>query len=139
MLMSSLLMADMLLQAGDTLSRNTFRNGTLIKDVEMPEARGSYTMFCGYFAVQPDTHKLVGNSYYYSNLPARFKLWRDAAVHGSVVTLSAMSPAWLAAYKSYFADSGWEDGLYRPKDTLRVAAGGSRQHIHSYSVRPMTN
>jgi len=94
-------------------------------------------MFCGYFAVQPATHKLVGNSYHYSNLPARFKLWRDAAVHGTVVTLSAMSPAWLAAYKSYFADSGWEDGLYRPKDSLRVAAGRTKLHSHLYSVRPM--
>lgn len=34
-------------QAGDTLSRNTFRNGTVLRDIEAPDARGQYTSFCG--------------------------------------------------------------------------------------------
>lgn len=41
-----------------------------------------------------------------SNLPARFKLWRDVAVKGSVQTLDKISPGWLAAYKGYYADAG---------------------------------
>jgi hypothetical protein len=45
-----------------------------------------------------------------SNLPARFKLWRDVAVKGSVQTLDKISPGWLAAYKGYYADAG-EQGL----------------------------
>jgi hypothetical protein len=39
-------------KAGDTLSRNTFRNGTAIRDIESPEALGGYTDFCGYFEVR---------------------------------------------------------------------------------------
>lgn len=38
-------------KAGDTLSRNTYRNGTVLQDIELPEARGAYTQFCGYFEV----------------------------------------------------------------------------------------
>lgn len=39
-------------KAGDTLSRNTYRNGTRLHDIELPEARGHYTEFCGYFEVR---------------------------------------------------------------------------------------
>jgi hypothetical protein len=35
------------LQAGDTLSRNTYRNGSLLRDIEAADARGMYTSFCG--------------------------------------------------------------------------------------------
>jgi hypothetical protein len=38
-------------KAGDTLSRNTYRNGTLVRNVERPDARGAYTAFCGFFEV----------------------------------------------------------------------------------------
>ena len=49
-------------QAGDTLVRNTLRNGRPIRDIERDAAaRGEYTTFCGYFHVVPDKHKLVGN------------------------------------------------------------------------------
>eukprot|EP00879_Flechtneria_rotunda_P005992 GHRR01006301.1.p1 GENE.GHRR01006301.1~~GHRR01006301.1.p1 ORF type:complete len:341 (+),score=86.96 GHRR01006301.1:251-1273(+) len=122
-------------KAGDTLSRNTYRDGTPLTDVEVPAARGQYTHFCGYFDVDPETHKLRGNSYYFSNLPARFKLWRDVFVQGHVVGLSAITPAWLAAYRSYFADAGWEDGLdSSPKEAARLP---TIRHPHTYSVRPM--
>lgn len=30
-------------QAGDTLARNTYRNGSALQDVEVPEARGAYS------------------------------------------------------------------------------------------------
>lgn len=126
-------------KAGDTLSRNSYRNGTLIRDIEAADARGAYTSFCGYFEVNPDSHKLVGNSYYFSNLPARFKLWRDVAVKGSVQTLDKISPGWLAAYKGYYADAGWEDGLYHRSQAARMAMPTSRNgHPHTYSVRPMS-
>lgn len=36
-------------KAGDTLTRNTYRNGTPISDVE--QALGAYTDFCGYYEV----------------------------------------------------------------------------------------
>lgn len=39
-------------KAGDTLSRNTYRNGTLLQDIERADARGAYTQFCGYFEVR---------------------------------------------------------------------------------------
>lgn len=48
----------------------------------------------------PETHKLTGNNYYYSSLPARYKLWQDLGVKASVTPLSNISPAWLAAYRS---------------------------------------
>lgn len=88
-----------------------------------------------YFEVWPESHKLVGNNYYFSNLPARFKLWRDVAVKGSVATLGTISPGWLAAYRKYYADSGWEDGLYTRKESARLPMPNG-QHPHTYSVRP---
>lgn len=49
-------------KAGDTLVRNTLRNGRAITDIEKDEAaRGEYTRFCAYFHVDPSKHKLVGN------------------------------------------------------------------------------
>lgn len=42
-------------KAGDTLSRNTYRNGTALRDIEEPEARGQYTQFCGYYEVSQVT------------------------------------------------------------------------------------
>lgn len=39
-------------KAGDTLSRNTYRNGTVLRDIELSDARGAYTEFCGYFEVR---------------------------------------------------------------------------------------
>jgi hypothetical protein len=38
-------------KAGDTLSRNTYRNGTAVRDIERADARGSYTEWCGFFEV----------------------------------------------------------------------------------------
>lgn len=38
-------------KAGDTLSRNTYRNGTRVRNVERPDARGAYTAWCGFFEV----------------------------------------------------------------------------------------
>jgi hypothetical protein len=49
--------------------------------------------------VQPHTHKLKGNNYYFSSLPGRFKLWQDLRVKGTVTPLPTISPAWLAAYR----------------------------------------
>lgn len=41
-------------KAGDTLSRNTYRNGTAVRDIELAEARGAYTEWCGFFEVGAD-------------------------------------------------------------------------------------
>lgn len=55
---------------------------------------------CCFLQVWPKTHKLKGNDYYYSSLPARYKLWQDLGVKASSTPLSNISPAWLAAYRS---------------------------------------
>jgi hypothetical protein len=39
-------------KAGDTLSRNTYRNGTALRDIEMADARGAYKELCGYYEVR---------------------------------------------------------------------------------------
>lgn len=41
-------------KAGDTLTRNTYRNGTEVRDIELAEPRGAYTEWCGYFEVGAD-------------------------------------------------------------------------------------
>lgn len=96
-------------KAGDTLSRNTLRNGTKVRDVESPVVRGGYTEFCGYFQVWPETHKLRGNDYWYSNLPSRLTNWRNLGVKYTTTPLARMSEGWSVAYRSYFWDAGWED------------------------------
>lgn len=62
-------------KAGDTLSRNTYRNGTLLHDIELPDARGSYTQFCGYFEVSCRTS--VTNR---SRLLSNWQSWADTVV-----------------------------------------------------------
>eukprot|EP00878_Enallax_costatus_P028233 GHUV01030474.1.p1 GENE.GHUV01030474.1~~GHUV01030474.1.p1 ORF type:complete len:169 (+),score=19.11 GHUV01030474.1:1056-1562(+) len=39
-------------------SRKTYRNGTVLRDLDAPGARGAYNTFCGYFALWPDSHRL---------------------------------------------------------------------------------
>jgi hypothetical protein len=63
-----------------------------------------------------------------SNLPARFKLWRDVAVKGSVHTLDNISPGWLAAYKGYYADAG---GL--GQGSIHYSTFCLCQHLHDIS------
>ncbi|KAI8467855.1 MAG: hypothetical protein J3K34DRAFT_479949 [Monoraphidium minutum] len=97
-------------KAGDTLVRNTLRNGTYISNIESDElARGAYTEFCGYFFVEPSKHKLAGNAFWYSDLPKRFSRWAKHGIASSVTPLSLLPAGWLMAYNDYFAESGWED------------------------------
>lgn len=59
--------------------------------------------------VWPDSHKLKGNNYYFSNLPPRFQLWKDLVGSTDVTPLPEISPAWLATYRceGAFLGAGW--------------------------------
>ncbi|KAI8471778.1 MAG: hypothetical protein J3K34DRAFT_227144 [Monoraphidium minutum] len=115
-------------KAGDTLVRNTLRNGSTIRDIENdPKARGIYSMFCGYFAVVPATHKLVGNQFWYSSLPSRYRTWGTNGVRGAVAPMPKLSDAWMAAYRDYFAETGWEDGEDGPGGAGGGYAGYGRE------------
>jgi len=88
---------------GMLMSRRTFTNGSRITDVEHPDARGSYTEFCGYFEVFPQTHKLKGNGYWYSEIPQRFEEWGEVGVkHAPPRPLLKVSQAWRYAYTKYW-------------------------------------
>jgi hypothetical protein len=122
-------------KAGDTISRNTLRNGTKIRDVESPVVRGAYTDFCGYFQVWPETHKLRGNDYWYSNLPSRLTNWKNLGVKYTVTPLARMSEGWSVAYRSYFWDAGWEDlqpvVSYERMEAARLPARPKARHWQS--------
>jgi len=121
-------------KAGDTLSRRTYRNGTKVYDIERPEPRGAYVQWCGYFEVWPETHKLVGNNFWYSNVPRRFRAWAAAGLRVASRPLYKISAGWRAAYKDYFWDAGWEDFAPAvPKERARLPM----LNPHWQSVRPM--
>ncbi|KIY97891.1 hypothetical protein MNEG_10070 [Monoraphidium neglectum] len=137
-------------QAGDTLVRNTLRNGTKIRDIEKDAAaRGIYTSFCGYFHVIPQEHKLTGNQFWYSDVPGRYAQWQQRGVKATVQSLATLPTAWLTAYNDYFAENGWEDApapgtakerAFAPAAGRGAAAAaaddGGRRAPHWYSVRP---
>lgn len=51
---------------------------------------------CGYFHVDPATHKLEGNAYWHSSLPARLMMWRMAGLNPQVEPLPLISVSWMA-------------------------------------------
>jgi hypothetical protein len=108
-------------------SRNGARNSGFglvqaapaLMDLEDPAARGPYTKFCGYFHVDPRTHKLgTGSGYAYSEVPVRYGLWQSATAGGllgpeaSVSVLprdAGPSEGWLGLYRRDYVDLGWCD------------------------------
>ncbi len=107
------------------MARNTFRNGTPVHDVEVPEARGLYTEFCGYFVVYPATHKLKGTGWWYSSVPQAYEAWGANGLETSVAYNADMiSLGWMANYAKYY----W---VSRPRGLLWLALQGlhvERQH-----------
>lgn len=90
-----------------------------LRDLEDPTARGPYTKFCGYFHVDPKTHRLgTGSGYSYSDVPVRYSLWQSATAGGllgpeasvSVIPRDAgPSEGWLGQYRKDYVDLGWCD------------------------------
>lgn len=90
-----------------------------LRDLEDPAARGPYTKFCGYFHVDPKTHRLgAGSGYSYSDVPVRYSLWQSATAGGllgpeasvSVIPRDAgPSESWLGQYRKDYVDLGWCD------------------------------
>lgn len=58
---------------GDTFVTNTYPNGSVVTDVEDPAILGSYSVFCGYFHVDPDTHANTDSTWTYSSVPKRLE------------------------------------------------------------------
>jgi hypothetical protein len=90
-----------------------------LRDLEDAPSRGPYTKFCGYFHVDPKTHRMgAGSGYTYSDVPVRFALWQSATAGGllgpeaSVSVLprdSGPSEGWLGQYRKDYVDLGWCD------------------------------
>ena len=109
--------------------------------------------FCGYFHVNPATHKLGGNAWWFSDLPARLAAWRAKGVDVRTTPLQTPPPEWLAAYHDYFVDDsllaaqadggggGGAGGASARKESARASAsgrgGGGGGHPHWYSTRPV--
>jgi hypothetical protein len=103
---------------GMLMSRRTYTNGTKVSDIEHPDARGSYTDFCGYFEVFPETHKLKGNGYWHSDVPKRFEDWKEMGIQRAPPRpLPNVSQAWRYAYPRYWKLFSTD----RPLGTSRVA------------------
>jgi hypothetical protein len=113
---------------GMLMSRRVFNNGTKISDIEHPDARGSYTDFCGYFEVFPETHNLKGNGYWHSDIPQRFQDWKEMGIQRAPPRpLPKVSQAWRYAYPRY-----WKIfNTNRPRGISRVAVNRA-----SMSSRP---
>jgi hypothetical protein len=105
-----------------------------LRDLEEPSARGPYTKFCGYFHVDPKTHRLgVGSGYSYSDVPVRYALWQSATAGGllgpeasvSVIPRDAgPSEGWLGQYRKDYVDLGWCDAdSNRDKGAARESGG----------------
>lgn len=107
-------------------AKNAARNGfglvqaaPTLRDLEDGPSRGPYTKFCGYFHVDPKTHRMgAGSGYTYSDVPVRFALWQSATAGGllgpeaSVSVLprdSGPSEGWLGQYRKDYVDLGWCD------------------------------
>jgi hypothetical protein len=90
-----------------------------LRDLEDAPSRGPYTKFCGYFHVDPKTHRMgAGSGYTYSDVPVRFALWQSATAGGllgpdaSVSVLprdAGPSEGWLGQYRKDYVDLGWCD------------------------------
>ena len=88
---------------GIFMPRRTYGpNQTLVIDVEVAEQRGVYSIFCGYFEVDPKTHELQGNGYWDVNIPGRVRAWKDAGIQVNVKPLDRISEGWKVAYKNWY-------------------------------------
>jgi hypothetical protein len=115
---------------GIFMPRRTYGpNQTLVTDVEVAEQRGVYSVFCGYFEVWPETHKLKGNGYWDVNIPGRVKAWKDAGLKVEVKRLNSISKGWKAAYKRWY-------GV--PTGPADVVMSGNNNTLGNMSV-PVTN